>query len=410
MARTAGRTSVLNSRTSRARLKRRAKPHFVTIVPGQLSLGWRATSSAWLGRFYLGKRAYQDEALGVKADDIVDANGTTVLDFVQAQELLRARYAKRVQEAANPPARDTIKDVLERYTAGLKTKGGDKNNAARVRLHLPDELGSHEAAKVQATELRAWRDGLAQKMPLSTVNRIVTGLKAALNADLDPRIAANRREWQVGLRAFEDADESRNAVLTLPEPAIRRLIEKAAGEGPEFGLLVEVLAVTGGRYDQVARLEVKDLQDRGAQPRLMMPVSKKGRGLKKIKERPVPIPASLAAKLRAAVKGRPMTERLLLRASGAPWKKSDHARPFKRIVKAAELGPEVTSYALRHSSIVRQFLKNVPGRVIAAHHDTSLQMLERVYSAYIADHADDMTRAALLDMTEEPPALKIMGQ
>jgi hypothetical protein len=46
----------------------------------------------------------------------------------------------------------------------------------------------------------------------------------------------------------------------------------------------------------------------------------------------------------------------------------------------------------------------VPVRVVAAAHDTSVQMLERVYSAHISDHADKLTRATLLDTSQPPPA------
>jgi hypothetical protein len=56
---------------------------------------------------------------------------------------------------------------------------------------------------------------------------------------------------------------------------------------------------------------------------------------------------------------------------------------------------KVTLYALRHTSIVRQLLANVPVRVVAAMHDTSVVMIERNYSKYIADHADELVRAAL---------------
>ena len=55
----------------------------------------------------------------------------------------------------------------------------------------------------------------------------------------------------------------------------------------------------------------------------------------------------------------------------------------------------ITISALRHSSIVRQLLGNVPVRVVAALHDTSVAMIERTYSRYIADHTDAMARAAM---------------
>ena len=57
----------------------------------------------------------------------------------------------------------------------------------------------------------------------------------------------------------------------------------------------------------------------------------------------------------------------------------------------------MTIYALRHSSIVRQLLANTPIRVVAVQHDTSVVMLERTYSKYIADHSDALSRRGLLD-------------
>jgi hypothetical protein len=64
----------------------------------------------------------------------------------------------------------------------------------------------------------------------------------------------------------------------------------------------------------------------------------------------------------------------------------------------------VTMYALRHSNIVRQLLANVPVRVVAANHDTSVLMIERTYSHHIADHADALVRGAMLDIPEPTEA------
>jgi hypothetical protein len=47
---------------------------------------------------------------------------------------------------------------------------------------------------------------------------------------------------------------------------------------------------------------------------------------------------------------------------------------------------------------VRQLLANVPVRVVADNHDTSVTMIERTYSRYIADHADEIARRALLEL------------
>ncbi len=222
-------------------------------------------------------------------------------------------------------------------------------------------------------------------------------LKASLNlaAQNDQRIV-NRRGWETGLATIPDEEQSRNVILQ--ESAVRAIITAAHQQSREFGLLIEVAAVTGARVSQLARLQVQDLQADRPDPRLMMPNSRKGRGSKKITERPVPIPKSLATKLWTLSADRPLTAPLLPKPSGASWAKSDHSRLFARAAKAAGQDPdEVTMYALRHSSVVRQILAGVPIRVVAVNHDTSIAMLERTYSRHIGDHADALARIALLE-------------
>jgi hypothetical protein len=63
---------------------------------------------------------------------------------------------------------------------------------------------------------------------------------------------------------------------------------------------------------------------------------------------------------------------------------------------------EVTVYALRHSSIVRALLANMPIRLVASLHNTSVAMIEKTYSKFITEHADDISRRALLQ--DEPPS------
>jgi hypothetical protein len=53
-------------------------------------------------------------------------------------------------------------------------------------------------------------------------------------------------------------------------------------------------------------------------------------------------------------------------------------------------------YALRHSSIVRGLKKNLPVRLVAALHDTSVEMIEKHYAAYIIDMTEEMARQMLM--------------
>jgi integrase len=336
------------------------------------------------------------------ADDLEDADGGNILDFWQAQG--RARALARGSNDGNDGKLITVTQALDRYEADLKTRGGDVANVARIRVHLSEALASKTVALLNARDLSHWRDGLAKrKLTPATVNRSGGAFKAALNfaADRDERIV-NRGSWEKGLASIPDATESRNVILS--ERVIYDIIAAANKIGDEFGLLVTVAAVTGARVSQLTRLEVRDVQGDRADPRLMMPSSRKGRGQKKIMRRPVPIPESLVERLRRAIGDRPDDAPLLIKLGGAPWKRSDHTRLFRRAATHAGLDvSDVTIYALRHSNIVRQLLGGVPIRVVAVNHDTGIAMLEKTYSRYIGDHSDALSRRVLLD-TGRPAA------
>jgi integrase len=396
------RASNLETRTSRLNEPIAKKPIFVKIGPG-VGLGYRRnrTAGTWVVRVADGRGANWTEAIGF-ADDFDDANGATILDYWQAQDKARARAGAGRGDGSQKPV--TVREALDNYKADLHARGGDAGNVARVRGHFSDHLLDKRVAALTSRELRKWRDGLVARLAPATVNRTCAALKAALNlvaADAEQRISS-RQAWDTGLATIPDAEESRNVILA--EEVLRRIIAQAPKQSTEFGLLVDVAAVTGARPSQIWRLKVQDLQADRSDPRLMMPTSRKGRGRKKVLQRPVPIPVGLARRLAVAAAKRPATAPLLVKPSGRPWSKSDHARPFARTVKVAGLDPdEVSIYALRHSNIVRQLLAGVPVRVVAVNHDTSIVMIERTYSRHIGDHADAIARAALLD-TAEPIA------
>jgi integrase len=391
----------LETRTARLRLPVLKKPYFVRIAPG-VGLGYRRnrTAGTWVTRAADGLGGNWTQAFAT-ADDFEDANGTDVLNFWQAQERARAlaRGGRDADEDSGKPV--TVAQIIDRYETDLRVRRGDVYNAQRVRIHLPDVLASKTVSLVAAPrEFRHWRDGLLKKgLAPSTVNRTCAAFQAALElaAAQDPRIT-NQSAWRTGLAALPDAEQSRNVIL--PDDAVLAIISAAYAVSREFGLLVEVAAVTGARISQLARLEVGDLQSDRSDARLMMPSARKGRGRKRIERRPVPIPINLAMVLKQAGAGRPSEAPLLTKPNGEFWRHSDHRHPFERAVTRAGLNPaEVTIYALRHSSIVRQLLASTPIRVVATLHDTSVVMIERTYSKFISDHADALSRRALLDTT-----------
>ena len=388
------RASTLENRTARLKLEPRKKPyHFTVLAPG-IAVGYRRNKGPgrWVLRAADGHGAYWTDTIAL-ADDHESADGATVCTFWQAQD--KARVLVRGEDAGGArPA--TMADALEAYERDLATRGGLVANAAVVRRLVPSTLLARPVGLLTFRELRHWRDGLLDGRKASSVNRHGKSLKAALNlaAAHDPRIG-NAAVWRNALASLPDAHTARH--VGLPERDVRKIVAAAYAVAPPLGLWTEVAATTGARPSQIARLDVVDLQGDRADPRLMMPSSKKGRGRKRVERRPVPIPASLAAKLRRVAARRPEAAALLTKADGMRWQRADHVRPFAQAAAQAGLAG-VTSIALRHSSIIRALLAGVPIRVVAVSHDTSVAMLERTYSAHIADHSDAVGRRALLDL------------
>jgi integrase len=391
------RSTKLETRTQRLELPVVKKPVFVKIGPG-LSLGYRRnqTAGTWVMRVANGRGGSWTRAIG-NADDFDEADDNRFLTYWAAQDKARAIGGGDTNNAGAKPI--TVDKALAEYEADLRTRGGDVANVARVRMHLPAGLQAKAVALLGARELKEWRDGLVGVLAPASINRTTTVLKAALNlaAQGDERIV-NHRAWGTGLAAIPDAEQSRNVILA--ETVVRDIVAAAYARSSTFGVLVEVLATTGARISQVTRLEVQDLHAGLASPRLMMPTSRKGRGVRMIKHRPVPIPLRLATKLQELTASRDKTAPLLIGPRGGAWKKSDHPdRLFARAIKELGRDPEViTLYALRHSSIVRQILAGVPIRIVAVGHDTSVSQIEATYSRHIGDHSDALVRGAMFDL------------
>jgi integrase len=336
-----------------------------------------------------------------EADDYDNADNLRILDFFNAQDMAKQLAGAEDSDAA--PI--TVDGALKDYEHDLVSRKARTSNATWPRLHLTPTLLAKPVALLTSKELKTWRDSLLAVIAPATVNRVCNCICAALElaAQHDKRIQ-NKDAWEVGLAGLPAAQEARNVVLS--DDKVRAFVAEAYRRDAKLGLLMDVLAVTGARPSQAIRLHVDDLQyedNDPARPKLLMPRSGKGGGRnradKKVKRYSVPITMALAERLRQDSQGR-NSKLLLIQSDSTPWPSDpslSYRRPVRDIVAALELDPdEVTTYSLRHSSIVRMLLVNVPIRLVASLHDTSVQMIESNYSRYITEYTDAHTRAALL--------------
>jgi hypothetical protein len=187
---------------------------------------------------------------------------------------------------------------------------------------------------------------------------------------------------------------ARDAILS--DDAIRQVVAAAYEISEPLGLYVQTHAELGSRPSQLARCFVADLLN----GKLLVPASHKGRNGGRGGNVAIPLGPNLAARLKQAAAGRAPHELLFRQEDGSSWRDS-HKRPFEKARTLAGLPADVTIYWLRHSSVVRALLKNVPVKIVADWHDTSVAMIEKHYGRYVVRHSDEWIRTALIDTSPQ---------
>jgi integrase len=371
------------------------------------------------------------------------ADGIETLTFHQAQAKARERAQALAEEAriASLGPAVTVRSAIEEYLA-LREKREAKHHGkvgmkrdARSRLtkhvlEADEKLAEKPLAALSTVDLEKWRASL--KMAAGSAQRTVNDFKAALNAvarraktQLPPTMRDTVRD---GLATVTAASTVAREAQVLPDADVRAIIAAAweidaeGGWDGDLARLVLVLAATGARFSQAIRLSVADVQV--AQKRLMIPVSRKGRGIKKATQVGVRVGDDVLASLAKVTAGRKGSEPLFVRprwvaAGAARWDKRERApwhsaselrRPWAAIITRTELGPATVPYALRHSSIVRGLRAGLPVRLVAALHDTSSAMIEKHYSAYIVDAMDELSARAVVPLTTAPAQIVPLGR
>ncbi len=419
----------LQERSARARLKVRHNPYWRMISEGR-HLGYYRGSRAgtWVARY----RVAGASDNGVKAslgfaDDFAEANGDAILNWKQALDRANAWFDLQASGGTKIDPNITVLDALTAFIAMRDARetarvGRPARSTASSKLGchvLPDKiLVAVKLRDLTEADLRAWQRRLPN-MKGSSKQRVVTELKAALN----DTVAENRRALppdlaltiKFGLKSIFSEETATESVARenqiLEDRQVRLILAKAheLDEDGDYSLLAILLAATGARFSQLARMMVRDVQV--LHKRVLVPPSRKGRGKKAGAYIRIQVGPDVMEALGPAIEGRSPTAPLLerwhyrqvtkiewVRADRQAWKTpSEMLRWWKKVVEGAGL-PHVIPYALRHSSIVRAIGAGVPIRLVAALHDTSVAMIEKHYSRWITESLDDLSARAIIPL------------
>jgi integrase len=436
----------LTTRTARNKLPVGA--HFRGIDP-EVHLGYRkgVRGGLWFVRWRAGQ-GYRQNTIGIADDELRE--GT--LDYAGAVTKARRtveQARKEARAAADGPAL-TIRAAIETYVATRDKRESERrkrkvnSDAWRLARYVigreerggrpaiaPTALADKVLHTLREADLQTWRSHLPETLKATSRRRLINDLKAALNGayakhrgKLDPTLPGI---IQHGLKEADEGSTDDAVPLArdnqiLTDTQIGALI-RAAGEidadedwGGDLYRMVVVLAGTGARFSQVARMRVGDVQR--AQRRLQVPASRKGKRKGGAASTAVAVGQDVLDVLQPAVTGRrsdaPLLERWRAKQVGAgkdgikwerdkrgPWQSaSEIVRPWAAIKERAGL-PGAIPYALRHSSIVRGIRAGLPIRLVAAMHDTSVQMIEKHYSKWIVDGLDDLAARAVVSLVPQ---------
>jgi integrase len=435
----------MTTATARSRLKRGV--HWRGL-DAEAHLGYRKgkLSGVWFVRWRNRHEGgnYKQARVGT-ANDVNDKPVVGTLTFEQAKNAALEAVARARTEAAAHAAgpAPTVGSAAETYIkerdARERRRAGGRSDASRkLRRYVlgQEKRGNRkaiEAASLAAVHLHAltekdllaWRKGLPEELKVTTKQRIMHDLKAALNAAW-PWLSSDLKKLnptflaivKVGFTAERIDDDDKAPVARdnqiLTDEQVGAILQAAWETDQEKGFdgdlyrIVVCLAATGARFSQIRRMRVGDLQLAGR--RLMVPDSYKGRRGNGGSV-PVPVGDDVMEVLLPATVGRPsdaplferwMNERkpgtiAWTKSERGPWKGGQLARPWEVICERSRI-PEVIPYALRHSSIVRGLRKRLPIQQVAKMHDTSVDMIERHYAKYIATALEDLARAAVVSL------------
>jgi integrase len=400
----------LDRREARSKLAARKEPYWRLVSEGAHIGYYRGERvGKWVARFRKpGSGAgYYKTTIG-EADDVRDADDTTVFDWRQAQDRANAWFDERRNGDRKQEGPFTVGDALDEYVKGFRSRDGDvpADLNSRVEKIIRPALGHHEVKDLTTKIIATWHTARSKspaklrtgrlatednsrpvegadavRRRRSTANRDLTVLKAALNKAAGDREGMATTAWD-NVKPFPKVDVAKRRFLSDDET--RRLVNATEAE---FRPMVLATLLTGGRYGELRHAQVSDF-DR--QSRTLWLSMTKGE---------VPRPAYLddegVEMLDQACHGKTADAYLFRRADGEQWGKSHQNRRMEDAFAKAKIA-KTTYHDLRRTYGARLARKGVPMAVIAEAMGHKDERITRKHYAHLApSYVSETVRAAI---------------
>jgi integrase len=390
------RDAKLETKTARLKDCHEGVRYWTTIKRGVLHLGYRRgrDGGSWIVRIYKGKDSgpspYVLETIA-RADDDRPADGKAVLEFDQAVDLCRKKYAEHTQrqkQGADATSgaltvRKAVADYVEFLKAERKT---GKDAEQRLALHILPRIGDKLVADLTKTEIERCKRAMvrtdaagsederleAERRSKDSANRVLSSLKAALNRAFEDESNGiiSDTAWR-RVKPFHDVGRARQ--VHLDREQANRLVNVCEGA---FKNLITAALLTGARAPhELVNLRVSDFS---AELRtLSIRDGKTG-------ARDVYLTQEAAEFFDGISAGKAPDVLLLSRDDGKKWGNNHHIRPMNAAAKLAKLPKGTTIYSMRHTFASQSILNGANLKWLAEFMGTSIKMLEDHYGKFIA--------------------------
>jgi integrase len=365
----------LDNRTSRLKLRVRLEPYWRLVSEGCHVGYYRgARAGKWVARYRCpgSGRGYTKHTLG-EADDVRDADGESILNFEQADAVAR-QWFDEIAKAGGKRSAKTVSDALDIYMTNFTGKSVAKTKA-RIEAVIRPALGHLKLSALTRQALGDWhkargkspamlrtKKGAAERNERpaitddairsrrATANRDLTVLKAALNRFADDHPGLPVRAWQ-DIKPFKGADIAKLRYLSDDEA--RRVVNACK---PEFRPMVQAALLTGGRYGELASIQMSDVDLKSRTVWL--------RDTKGGVPRPVYLEEEGVRLFARAVAGKASDSYVFLRPDGQRWGASQQARYMEGACANGKV-TRATFRDLRRTFGARLAMKGKPMSVIA---------------------------------------------
>ncbi|WP_291271807.1 site-specific integrase [Geothrix sp.] len=421
------RSAKFDTSTARKKLAR-GKVHQEPLKDGQY-LCYRKPESGAAGSWSARWR-YEGQILQTKlgaADDHHASDGETILSYKEAQDKAKKWFQERTEQALEGEGITiqkgpyTVAQAVADYLREMKNKGRKSiaTSESYAKTHIIPALGEIPLAKLNKRKLEDWLSSVAAKPRMktgfgmseatetwakkptedqlrarkNTANRILSILKAALNLALRNTKVSSHRAW-IHVAPFESVVKSR--VRFLSQEEAQRLVNACP---PDFKSLVQGALLTGARYSELARLQVRDYNATAGTILIAESKSGKSRQIVLTDEGRSLLDGLCAGKVAdAAVFQRDTWKRTLRKDLGSSWGHSDAATFMEVSCKAAKVG-SVRFHELRHTYASMLVNAGCPLVYVAAqlgHADT--RMVEKHYGHLAPNALADAVRKLMPDL------------